>query len=145
VRNSGAVAVVEGVGAHGCEYMTGGTVVVLGRTGANFAAGMTNGVAYVLDDEGLFASRCNTDLVNVEGLSADDDAALVPLLVTHAERTGSAIARWILSGWPASRDAFRRVAPKEAPATSAPAEAREGEKKPADERDETPEGVARIA
>ena len=68
VRNSGAVAVVEGVGAHGCEYMTGGTVVVLGRTGANFGAGMTNGFAFVLDEDALFSTRCNTELVTVDTL-----------------------------------------------------------------------------
>ena len=73
VRNSGAVAVVEGVGAHGCEYMTGGRVVVLGRTGANFGAGMTNGVAFVLDEDSLFASRCNTELVTVGDLGPEDD------------------------------------------------------------------------
>jgi glutamate synthase (NADPH/NADH) large chain/glutamate synthase (ferredoxin) len=116
VRNSGAVAVVEGVGAHGCEYMTGGTVVVLGRTGANFAAGMTNGAAFVLDEDGLFPSRCNTDLVDVGEMGPEDDAVLVPLLVAHAERTGSAIARTILSAWPEARSAFRRVTPKAAPA-----------------------------
>ena len=123
VRNSGAVAVVEGVGAHGCEYMTGGVVVVLGKTGANFGAGMTNGVAYVLDEDALFVARCNTDLVTVEDLGSEDDAALVPLLVAHAERTGSPIARTILSSWPGARSAFRRVAPKAAPAVAAPAEA----------------------
>ncbi len=123
VRNSGAVAVVEGVGAHGCEYMTGGTVVVLGRTGANFGAGMTNGFAYVLDEDALFATRCNTELVTVDELSGADDATLVPLLVAHAERTGSAIARSILSGWPGARSAFRRVTPKPAPALVQPAPA----------------------
>ncbi|MGA7992329.1 MAG: hypothetical protein WCC53_12900, partial [Thermoanaerobaculia bacterium] len=102
--------------AHGCEYMTGGTVVVLGKTGANFGAGMTNGVAYVLDEGALFPARCNTDLVAVENLGPEDDAALLPLLVAHAERTGSAIARTILSNWPGARDAFRRVTPKVAPA-----------------------------
>jgi glutamate synthase domain-containing protein 3 len=120
VRNSGAAAVVEGVGAHGCEYMTGGTVVVLGKTGANFGAGMTNGLAYVLDEDSLFATRCNTELVSVDTLSSEDDAALVPLLVAHAERTGSAIARTILSGWPSARSAFRRVTPKAAPALAPP-------------------------
>ena len=120
MRNSGAVAVVEGVGAHGCEYMTGGVVVVLGKTGANFGAGMTNGVAYVLDEDALFLARCNTDLVSVEDLGSEDDAALMPLLVAHAERTGSAIARTILSGWPGARSAFRRVAPKAAPAVRRP-------------------------
>ena len=66
VRNSGATAVVEGVGDHGCEYMTGGIVVVLGPTGRNFAAGMSGGIAYVLDDDGTFASRCNTELVGFD-------------------------------------------------------------------------------
>ena len=120
VRNSGADAVVEGVGAHGCEYMTAGTVVVLGRTGANFGAGMTNGVAFVLDEDALFASRCNTELVSVGGLGPEDDAVLVPLLVAHAERTDSAIARTILSSWPGARAAFRRVTPKPAPALAEP-------------------------
>jgi glutamate synthase (ferredoxin) len=130
VRNSGAVAVVEGVGAHGCEYMTGGTVVVLGRTGANFGAGMTNGLAYVLDEDALFSTRCNAELVTVDELSPEDDPTLVPLLVAHAERTGSAIARSILSGWPAARSTFRRVTPKAAPALVQPAPAA-AEEKPA--------------
>ena len=76
VRNSGAQAVVEGVGDHGCEYMTGGRVVVLGRTGRNFAAGMSGGVAYVLDSDGTFASRCNTAMVDLEPLDDDDEIAL---------------------------------------------------------------------
>src|SRR5262249_14649540 len=75
VRNSGATAVVEGVGDHGCEYMTGGIVVVVGRTGRNFAAGMSGGIAYVLDEDGSFEERCNTQLVGLEQLAPDDVAA----------------------------------------------------------------------
>ena len=75
VRNSGATAVVEGVGDHGCEYMTGGTVVVLGTTGRNFAAGMSGGVAYVLDEEGDFAQRCNMAMVELEPIAEDERAA----------------------------------------------------------------------
>ena len=76
VRNSGATAVVEGTGDHGCEYMTGGRVLVLGRTGRNFAAGMSGGIAWVYDEDGTFASRCNTELVGLSPLvAADDDAS----------------------------------------------------------------------
>jgi glutamate synthase domain-containing protein 3 len=92
VRNSGASAVVEGVGDHGCEYMTGGRVVVLGRTGRNFAAGMSGGIAYVLDQDGTFAERCNPQLVGLEALDEDDERLVVALLEEHAERTGSPVA-----------------------------------------------------
>ena len=85
VRNSGASAVVEGVGDHGCEYMTGGIVVVLGRTGRNFAAGMSGGIAYVLDDDGTFATRCNRELVGLDPLEKSD-AATIEMLVTRAPR-----------------------------------------------------------
>ena len=89
VRNSGAVAVVEGVGDHGCEYMTGGTVVVLGRTGVNFAAGMSGGVAYVYDETSLFDTRCNLDMVDLEGVwTAADQAALRGLIERHLALTG---------------------------------------------------------
>ena len=90
VRNSGATAVVEGVGDHGCEYMTGGTVVVLGPTGRNFAAGMSGGVAYVLDEDGLFARRCNTAMVELEPVDGEDATTLRALVEEHARRTGSA-------------------------------------------------------
>ena len=80
VRNSGATAVVEGVGDHGCEYMTGGTVVVLGPTGRNFAAGMSGGVAYVLDRDGTFASRCNTELVGFDPIEETDVATILALV-----------------------------------------------------------------
>ena len=92
VRNSGATAVVEGVGDHGCEYMTGGTVVVLGPTGRNFAAGMSGGIAYVLDHDGTFASRCNTELVGFDPVEETDVATIVALVSEHAERTGSTVA-----------------------------------------------------
>ncbi len=99
VRNSGASAVVEGVGDHCCEYMTGGTVVVLGETGRNFAAGMSGGVAYVLDESGSFAERCNMGMVGFEAPSAEDAAALRGLIEEHAERTGSPVAARVLGSF----------------------------------------------
>src|SRR5439155_767887 len=87
VRNSGATAVVEGLGDHGCEYMTGGTVVVLGRTGRNFGAGMSGGIAYVLDDDGTFAERCNSELVGLEPLALADVTIVRELLQEHKRRT----------------------------------------------------------
>ncbi len=100
VRNSGATAVVEGVGDHGCEYMTRGTVVVLGRTGRNFAAGMSGGVAYVLDQDGSFASRCNMGMVELGPVANDDEAhQLHALIVRHHQYTQSAVARRILDRW----------------------------------------------
>jgi glutamate synthase (ferredoxin) len=97
VRNSGARAVVEGVGDHGCEYMTGGRVVVLGRTGRNFAAGMSGGVAYVLDPDGTFAQRLNTGMVDLEPLG-DEDWKIVREMVTHhVQFTNSAYAKTILA------------------------------------------------
>ena len=99
VRNSGADAVVEGVGDHGCEYMTGGHVVVLGRTGRNFAAGMSGGIAYVLDEDGGFSGRCNHELVDLEELDAADDALVRSLVEEHLERTGSVVAERVLAAW----------------------------------------------
>jgi glutamate synthase domain-containing protein 2/glutamate synthase domain-containing protein 1/glutamate synthase domain-containing protein 3 len=99
VRNSGASAVVEGVGDHGCEYMTGGRVLVLGPTGRNFAAGMSGGIAYVLDQDGSFDGRCNPQLVGLEALDEDDVRTIVGLLEEHAERTGSPVARRLLAEW----------------------------------------------
>ena len=99
VRNSGAAAVVEGVGDHGCEYMTGGRVVVIGATGRNFAAGMSGGIAYVLDDDAQFAQRCNTQLVALEALESDDEEAVQALLAEHVERTGSPVAQALLEDW----------------------------------------------
>jgi glutamate synthase domain-containing protein 2/glutamate synthase domain-containing protein 1/glutamate synthase domain-containing protein 3 len=100
VRNSGAAAVVEGVGDHGCEYMTGGTVVVLGPTGRNFAAGMSGGIAYVLDPDGTFAERCNPELVALEELEARDLAVVLALVEEHLARTGSPVAARVLEEWP---------------------------------------------
>ncbi len=113
VRNSGAVAVVEGVGDHGCEYMTGGRVVVLGRTGRNFAAGMSGGYAYVLDEQGDFARHCNRELVDIEPLSEQDADFVAGLLKEHVERTQSARAAALLSDWPATITRFVRVVPGE--------------------------------
>src|SRR5437588_11174654 len=98
VRNSGATAVVEGLGDHGCEYMTNGLVVVLGRTGRNFAAGMSGGFAFVLDETGEFASTlCNQSGVDLEPVQdAGDIRALQTLISRHAELTASPRARWIL-------------------------------------------------
>ncbi|NHC06473.1 glutamate synthase large subunit [Azonexus fungiphilus] len=127
VRNSGATAVVEGVGDHGCEYMTGGTVVVLGMTGRNFAAGMSGGIAYVLDEDGSFKQRCNLAQVALEkvvpasrhvageplhgGLA--DEVQLKELITRHAEYTGSATAKRLLADWDASREKFVKVYPHE--------------------------------
>src|SRR5688572_8921619 len=100
VRNSGVHAVVEGVGDHGCEYMTGGRVVVLGRTGRNFAAGMSGGVAYVFDADGRFPSRCNPGMVDLEALDDEVDIDLVQgMIARHAAQTGSAYAAELLSAW----------------------------------------------
>jgi glutamate synthase domain-containing protein 3 len=112
VRNSGATAVVEGVGDHGCEYMTGGTVVILGPTGNNFAAGMSGGVAYVYDPSGLFDTRCNLDMVDLESVHGWEDVAqLRGLLERHLEYTGSPRARWILDNWSAHLAFFVKVMP----------------------------------
>jgi glutamate synthase (NADPH/NADH) large chain len=113
VRNSGATAVVEGVGDHGCEYMTGGRVLVLGRTGRNFAAGMSGGVAWVLDEDGSFASRCNPELVGLEPLAADseDGGVVRALLERHRDLTGSERAVEILTDWPAAASRFVSVIP----------------------------------
>ncbi len=127
IRNSGASAVVEGVGEHGCEYMTGGTVVVLGETGRIFAAGMSGGIAYVLAEKGDFADRCNPDMVAVEKLlpaalqpkdqpmhnGRPDEEQLKGLISRHAELTGSARAKAILADWDAYREKFVKVYPHE--------------------------------
>ncbi len=136
VRNSGATAVVEGSGDHGCEYMTGGTVVVLGETGRNFAAGMSGGIAYVYDPSGEFASRCNLAMVALEpvlaqaeheakieralwhsqvrgGASQTDEAILKGLIERHFKYTGSTRARNLLDDWNISRSKFVKVFPTE--------------------------------
>jgi glutamate synthase (ferredoxin) len=111
VRNSGAIAVVEGIGDHGCEYMTGGTVAVLGRTGRNFAAGMSGGVAYVLDEQGDFASRCNVEMAELEPLGDADAVILKALIEKHAECTGSSRATMLLINWDNMRQQFIKVLP----------------------------------
>jgi glutamate synthase (NADPH/NADH) large chain len=141
VRNSGAIAVVEGVGDHGCEYMTGGVVMVLGRTGRNFAAGMSGGIAYVLDEQRQFRNQCNMAMVDVEAISLDGDdasdgappsqaassvedssmgnmlrhdaARLRILLERHLLYTGSPTARRLLDQWPTSVASFVKVMPKD--------------------------------
>ncbi len=114
VRNSGAHAVVEGVGDHACEYMTGGRVIVLGRTGRNFAAGMSGGIAYVLDTDGSFALNCNIDMVDLERLDHPDEVALVrDLIGRHVSLTGSAIGQRVLDAWPLSERQFVAVMPRD--------------------------------
>jgi glutamate synthase domain-containing protein 2/glutamate synthase domain-containing protein 1/glutamate synthase domain-containing protein 3 len=113
VRNSGASAVVEGVGDHGCEYMTGGRVVVLGPTGRNFAAGMSGGVAYVLDGDGRFGSRCNMALVSFEELDDEDVGALRDLISEHLQRTGSTVAAGLLEDWESALERFVKVMPND--------------------------------
>ncbi len=123
VRNSGAIAVVEGVGDHGCEYMTGGVVICLGDTGRNFAAGMSGGIGYVLDPGGRFPVRCNQQLVSLEQVDADlryenidnpleaDEARLRKYIENHYEYTGSEIARQVLNDWKACLPNFTRIMP----------------------------------
>lgn len=136
VRNSGAITVVEGTGDHGCEYMTGGTVVVLGGTGRNFAAGMSGGIAYVYDEAGDFAGKCNTAMVALEKVLSDteqeastekavwhslqrggngqtDEVILRGLIERHFKYTGSTRARYLLDNWAASRGKFVKVFPTE--------------------------------
>jgi glutamate synthase (NADPH/NADH) large chain len=142
VRNSGAIAVVEGTGDHGCEYMTGGVVLVIGKVGRNFAAGMSGGIAYVLDEEGDFAKRCNLSMVDLEpveeeeglmqtlfhhdgdletkgridvlaDMSGHDEERLMQLLQNHLTYTGSDRARAILADWPSYRTKFVKVMPVE--------------------------------
>jgi glutamate synthase domain-containing protein 2/glutamate synthase domain-containing protein 1/glutamate synthase domain-containing protein 3 len=113
VRNSGATAVVEGVGDHGCEYMTGGRVVILGVTGRNFAAGMSGGIAYVYDKDRGFEARCNRDLVDLDPLVEADEPELKALISEHAQRTGSLVARNVLASWERARERFIKVMPRD--------------------------------
>jgi glutamate synthase domain-containing protein 2/glutamate synthase domain-containing protein 1/glutamate synthase domain-containing protein 3 len=113
VRNSGVTAVVEGVGDHGCEYMTRGLVVVLGRTGRNFAAGMSGGVAYVLDEDGTFEKRCNKGMVELEPLEEQDLVTVRGLVQRHFELTHSQLAWRLLSGWKDTVKQLVRVMPVE--------------------------------
>jgi len=113
VRNSGATAVVEGVGDHGCEYMTGGRVVVLGATGRNFAAGMSGGIAYVYDPHDQFSSLVNYDMVDVVPLDDDDREWLRTTIERHRTLTGSDIAQQILQQWGSEVGEFRKVMPED--------------------------------
>jgi len=113
VRNSGATTVVEGVGDHGCEYMTGGIVVVLGTTGRNFAAGMSGGVAYAFDEDGLFDARCNHEMVALEALSEGEAEKVRALVVEHAVRTGSPKAKELLDVWAEVLTKIVKVMPNE--------------------------------
>ncbi len=112
VRNSGALAVVEGVGDHGCEYMTGGTVVVLGKTGVNFAAGMSGGVAYIFDENQLFDTNCNLEMVDIESVVDEEDQKfLYKTIEKHIEYTDSSVARDLLKNWEESLPLFVKVMP----------------------------------
>jgi glutamate synthase (ferredoxin) len=114
VRNSGAYAVVEGLGDHGCEYMTGGRVVVIGETGRNFGAGMSGGIAYVWDPKGEFPARCNMEMILLEKLEDSEELDLVQGLVErHREYTGSTLAAKVLKDWPAEAKRFVKVMPRE--------------------------------
>ncbi len=113
VRNSGATAVVEGVGDHGCEYMTGGRVAVLGPTGRNFGAGMSGGIAYVYDPDGEFDERLNTEMVDIEPLSAADAGELRSMVERHQQFTESAVAARLLAAWTVEVGRFRKVMPRD--------------------------------
>ncbi len=114
VRNSGVHAVVEGVGDHGCEYMTGGRVVIIGKTGRNFAAGMSGGIAYVLDENEDFHIRCNRQMVNLEAIEEQEDINTIRRLLTkHVQYTQSSVAQNILHNWSAYRKRFVKVMPRD--------------------------------
>jgi glutamate synthase (ferredoxin) len=144
VRNSGAHAVVEGVGDHGCEYMTGGRVVVLGRTGRNFAAGMSGGVAYVLDLDGAFAENCNTEMVDLDRLEDEGESAFVhELIARHVLQTGSALGRRVLDDWTSMQQNFVAVVPRDLKRVKA-AEARARAESRAASPGELGEGLAAV-
>ncbi|MCK4705119.1 MAG: glutamate synthase, partial [Gammaproteobacteria bacterium] len=112
VRNSGAKAVVEGIGDHGCEYMTGGRIAVLGSIGRNFAAGMSGGVAYIWDHAGDLATKCNMGMVELESVSADEDIAeLKQMIENHLKYTGSEVAERLLGDWDGALSQFVKVMP----------------------------------
>jgi glutamate synthase domain-containing protein 3 len=113
VRNSGVDTVVEGIGDHGCEYMTGGRVVVIGSTGRNFAAGMSGGVAYVLNEQDDFNIRCNMGMVDLEKMDVEDSNIVKHLISTHLQYTQSTVARRILDSWPEYQNKFIKVMPKD--------------------------------
>ena len=113
VRNSGAHAVVEAIGDHGCEYMTGGRIVIIGATGRNFAAGMSGGIAYVLDQDQTFPGRCNLGMVDLETIADDDDLLLKHLLTRHVELTGSTVAQKLLTQWNETISRFVKIMPRD--------------------------------
>jgi glutamate synthase domain-containing protein 3 len=127
VRNSGAITVVEGVGDHGCEYMTGGRVLVLGPTGLNFAAGMSGGIAYVYDADGGFRGRCNTELVGFDAISPDESEELRGWVEEHRERTGSRVAARLLDDWHGTLNKIVKVMPHDYKRALAEQLAAEGE------------------
>ena len=114
VRNSGAIAVVEGVGEHGCEYMTGGRVVVLGKTGKNFAAGMSGGIAYVLDEHNGLYRNMNKAMVSVEEISNKyDEMELKQMIEEHVENTGSQKGKEVLANWKEYLPKFKKIIPED--------------------------------
>jgi glutamate synthase (ferredoxin) len=114
VRNSGALAVVEGTGDHACEYMTGGVAVILGRTGRNVAAGMSGGMAFVLDEDDSFTQRCNLEMVDIDPFEEPEDIELVrDLLIQHAGYTGSTVAKRLLKDWDRTLGKFRKIMPRD--------------------------------
>jgi glutamate synthase (NADPH/NADH) large chain len=113
VRNSGAIAVVEGVGDHGCEYMTGGRAVILGPTGRNFAAGMSGGLAFLFDTEGRLEDRVNSEMVDIDPLGEDDRSWLMDRVTKHHHETGSLVASRILDHWSSAVERFVKVTPKD--------------------------------
>ena len=113
IRNSGVFAVIEGVGDHGCEYMTGGRVIVIGKTGRNFAAGMSGGIAYVYDEDKKFRSRCNMGMVELERIGSEDKFAIHSLLLNHYKYTGSEKAKKILDNMEKKIKSFVKIMPTE--------------------------------
>ncbi|PUZ93087.1 glutamate synthase subunit alpha, partial [Vibrio vulnificus] len=131
VRNSGAKVVVEGVGDHGCEYMTGGVAIILGSTGRNFAAGMSGGVAYVWDKSGDFQSKLNPELVDLDPIEQEDKDLLLDMLNKHVQFTGSEVAQAFLANFETSLKSLVKVMPRDYKAVlqkrKAEAEQREAE------------------
>ena len=115
VRNSSAVAVVEGIGDHGCEYMTGGTAVILGETGRNFGAGMSGGIAYVYDKDGNFKTKFNSELCDMKEtkLGSEDDKILFKLVKKHFKETASPLAKKMLDDWSNVLTKFKKVVPRD--------------------------------
>ena len=113
VRNSGATAVVEGVGDHGCEYMTGGRVVILGDTGRNFAAGMSGGIAYIYDVKGIFEGNCNKEMVDLDAVDETDKVELFQLLNNHFNYTKSTVAKFVMDDFENQLKNFIKVFPKD--------------------------------